>query len=125
MILRLERDKPSELTRKLVRSSWGAVLDTGSTGDLQLPNSLFEQLNPTPWGIVDSVLANSEVIQEEVFIVDCPFDGETIAAEATFTPNEEILWNRLASFPSLGDRFSRWFGNTSACRLVTVFHAST
>jgi predicted aspartyl protease len=68
-----------------------AVIDTGFTGDLQLPGDLFESLNPTFRGKVESVLANGEIIEKDIFLVDFAFDNQIIVAESSFGTSEVIL----------------------------------
>ena len=42
-------------------------------------------------GHLESALAAGQTIVEENFIVEFPFDGETLEIEATFAPGDEIL----------------------------------
>ncbi len=70
---------------------WKATIDTGFNGDLELPLELEYAVNPRYFGIGKSLLAGNQVIQEDQFIVDFPFDGETVRALATFVDSDGIL----------------------------------
>lgn len=70
---------------------WTAVIDTGFNGDLELPASLRSALSPRFIGRTRSFLAGGKYVDEDSFLVDFPFDGATIRAEATFVPQADIL----------------------------------
>ncbi len=70
---------------------WTATIDTGFNGDLELPETLRETLNPQYIGEVTSVLASGQTIEEELYRINFPFDGKMISAEATFVVGSEIL----------------------------------
>ena len=70
---------------------WPAVIDTGFNGDLELPEVLRSGVNPRYWAESFSELAAGQHIVEELFLVDFPFDGESIQAETTFARVAEIL----------------------------------
>jgi hypothetical protein len=70
---------------------WTAVIDTGFNGDLELPAALRRSLSPRFIGRSRSYLAGGKYIDEDSFLVDFPFDGRVIRAEATFVPQGEIL----------------------------------
>jgi predicted aspartyl protease len=70
---------------------WRAIIDTGFNGELELPDSLRQHLNPQFVGRVTSLLAANQRIEEDVFLVDFPFDGRTFRVQATFVNGEEIL----------------------------------
>jgi hypothetical protein len=42
-------------------------------------------------GRVVSLLAANQKIEEDLFLVDFPFDGRTVRVEATFVASNEIL----------------------------------
>ena len=42
-------------------------------------------------GHLESALAAGQTILEENYVVEFPFDGETLEIEATFAPGDEIL----------------------------------
>ena len=67
-------------------SDWPATIDTGFNGDLELPEALRMAVNPRFTGQIVSSLAGGQVIEEDAFVVDFPFDGEMILATATFVP---------------------------------------
>jgi clan AA aspartic protease len=68
-----------------------AVIDTGFNGDLELPEDLLPHVNARYIGRMTSALAAGHRVEEDVYLVDFPFDGETVHAEATFVKNGEIL----------------------------------
>ncbi len=70
---------------------WLATIDTGFNGDLELPEALRPSVNPRPLGRLRSFLAGGQTVDEECFLVDFPFDGDVIAANATFVAGAEIL----------------------------------
>lgn len=71
--------------------SWTAVIDTGFNGDLELPESLRRRLHPRFLIIARSLLAGGMVVDEPLFQVAFPFDGQIMEAEATFVEGTEIL----------------------------------
>ena len=75
----------------IANQNWEATIDTGFNGDLELPESLRNSLNTRYVGRVTSALAGGQTIEESVYLVDFPFDGVVIQAEATFVANSEIL----------------------------------
>ena len=77
---------------------WTATIDTGFNGDLELPETLRETLNPQYIGEVTSVLASGQTIEEELYRINFPFDGKMISAEATFVVvvgSEILIGTRL------------------------------
>ena len=70
---------------------WQAIIDTGFNGELELPERLRWHANTQFVGRVVSILATNQQIEEDVFLVDFPFDGRTVRAEATFVDGDEIL----------------------------------
>lgn len=70
---------------------WSATIDTGFNGDLELPEVLRNVLKPQYVGRVTSSLAGGQTIEEDVYLVDFPFDGEVVQARATFVVGSEIL----------------------------------
>ena len=79
------------ITLPIGSQNWRAIIDTGFNGDLELPESLRHSLNARYVGQVTSALAGGQTIEESVYLVDFPFDGKVIQAEATFVANHEIL----------------------------------
>ena len=67
------------------------IIDTGFNGDLELPNDLRDSLNARYVGRVTSALAGGQILEEDVYVVEFPFDGRTIQAEATFVSGSHIL----------------------------------
>jgi predicted aspartyl protease len=71
--------------------AYRAVTDTGFNGDLELPESLRDKLNAR-WAAKSLArLAGGVSIIEDVYLVDFPFDGRTVEAEASFVKGDEIL----------------------------------
>jgi predicted aspartyl protease len=62
---------------------WPGFIDTGFNGDVELPEALRESLNARFIGRISSLLASGQHIEQDVYLVDFPFDGETVRAEAT------------------------------------------
>jgi predicted aspartyl protease len=71
--------------------TWQGIIDTGFNGDLELPEALRATVRPRFIGRISSALAGGQRIEEDVYLVDSPFDGRTIHAETTFVPGNEIL----------------------------------
>ncbi len=70
---------------------WSAIVDSGFNGDLELPDELRSHVDAEEFGPIESALAGGQVLTEEAFLVDFPFDGRTVRALATFVPGHEIL----------------------------------
>lgn len=79
------------ITLSVAGQEWTATIDTGFNGDLELPEALRNVLNPQYVGKVTSALAGGQTIEEDVYLVDFPFDGDIIQARATFVIGSEIL----------------------------------
>ena len=71
---------------------WAATIDTGFNGDLELPEVLRPSVNIVGYiGLLEFALAGGQTIEEDVYLVDFPFDGEVIEAEVTFVADSQIL----------------------------------
>lgn len=70
---------------------WSATIDTGFNGDLELPEVLRNVLDPEYVGRLTSSLAGGQTIEEDVYLVDFPFDDQIIQARATFVVDSDIL----------------------------------
>ena len=70
---------------------WLAIVDTGFNGDLELPDKLRGTLNEQPVGRLRSALAGGQLIEEDAYLVDFPFDNRIIQAVATFAPGSQLL----------------------------------
>ncbi len=68
-----------------------AIIDTGFNGDLELPASLQPGLLGRYVGRVTSSLAAGQIIEEDLYLVEFPFDGQTMRAEASFVSGAEML----------------------------------
>ncbi|MBM3238570.1 hypothetical protein FJZ31_19925 [Candidatus Poribacteria bacterium] len=70
---------------------WPAIIDTGFNGDVELPDTLRPFVNARLVGKVYWLLGGGQNVEEDKYLVDFPFDGQTVVAEATFAPGVEIL----------------------------------
>jgi len=70
---------------------WSAIIDTGFNGEVELPERLRSRVNAQFVGRATSLLAANQRIEEDVFLVDFPFDGRMVRAQATFVDGDEIL----------------------------------
>lgn len=70
---------------------WSAVIDTGFNGDLELPLRLKSRLRARYVGRLESILAGGQRVEEDAYMVEFPFDGEALQADATFVAGDEIL----------------------------------
>src|SRR5262245_38548062 len=96
----VDTDGLPSLLLNVAGQDWKAILDTGFNGDLELPDPLRASVNPGLSGQSVSELAGGQTVVEELYLVDFPFDGQTIRAEATFSTATEILlgMHLLASY---------------------------
>lgn len=76
---------------QIAGNRWVAIIDTGFNGELELPQDLRSHLNAQFVGRVASLLAANQRIEEDVYLVDFPFDGEMRRVQATFVDGQEIL----------------------------------
>jgi predicted aspartyl protease len=79
------------ITLSIASQDWLAIIDTGFNGDLELPEDLRNALTARYVGRVTSALAGGQTIEEDVYVVEFPFDGQLVHAEATFVPSFQIL----------------------------------
>ena len=79
------------ITLSIAGQDWPAIIDTGFNGDLELPDALRDVRNARYVGRVNSTLAGGQSVKEDMYLVDFPFDGQTIQAEATFVSGPHIL----------------------------------
>ncbi|MSP41397.1 MAG: hypothetical protein EXR70_23160 [Deltaproteobacteria bacterium] len=70
---------------------WPATIDTGFNGDLELPDALREPLDAHFVGRATAALAGGQSVEEDPYLVDFPFDGRIVQAEATFVTGSGIL----------------------------------
>ena len=75
----------------LAGTKWIAILDTGFSGDLELPLALADHFQGIPSGPQTFILASGLAVTDETYIIDFPFDGHIVSAEAAFNPVTEIL----------------------------------
>lgn len=79
------------ITLSIAGQDWPAMIDTGFNGDLELPDALQNIVRARHVGRVTSLLAGNQSIEEDVYLVEFPFDGQLIQAEATFVSGSQIL----------------------------------
>jgi predicted aspartyl protease len=79
------------ITLEVAGESWPAIIDTGFNGDVELPDTLRSNVNAVYVGRVTSALASGQSIEEDVYLIDFPFDGKQVRAQATFVSGTEIL----------------------------------
>jgi len=70
---------------------WNAIIDTGFNGYLELPFDLSSHVHPQFYNRALSILAANQTIEEDNYLVDFPFDGQIVAAVATFSEGNGIL----------------------------------
>ena len=70
---------------------WPATIDTGFNGDLELPDVLREPLHARFVGRTTVALAGGQSVEEDLYLVDFPFDGRIVQVEATFVSGSRIL----------------------------------
>ena len=76
----------------IANQEWLATIDTGFNGDLELPEALLTSVNIVGYiGPTQFVLAGGQTLVETVYLVEFPFDGKVIEAEATFVADSQIL----------------------------------
>ncbi|MCS6859572.1 MAG: hypothetical protein NZT92_04535 [Abditibacteriales bacterium] len=88
---RVTSDDVPVITLVVAGQTWAVIIDMGFNGDLELPVVLRAFLNARFAGRVRSLLAAGQSIVEDRYLVDFPFDGQTVVAVATFVPGDEIL----------------------------------
>jgi len=71
--------------------TWTATIDTGFNGDLELPEALRPFVKPRFLAPTEWLLAGGQRTIEDTYEVEFSFDGEILAAEATFVPDDSIL----------------------------------
>src|SRR5260370_5672161 len=79
------------ITVSIGSEQWCGVIDTGFNGDLELPQQLRPVLKARFIGRTRFLLAAGQESIEDLFLVDFPFDGRTVLAEATFTNSSTLL----------------------------------
>lgn len=79
------------ITVEVAGQEWSAIIDTGFNGDLELPEMLRGKLNDQPAGRLRSALAGGQIIEEDAYSVEFPFDTHILHATATFVPDSQIL----------------------------------
>ena len=70
---------------------WQGTIDTGFNGQLELPEQLRGHVNAQLVGRTTSLLAANRRIEEDLYLVDFPFDGRIFRAQATFSDSATLL----------------------------------
>jgi predicted aspartyl protease len=70
---------------------WHSTIDTGFNGQLELPEQLRSHVNAQLVGRATSLLAANQRIEEDLYLVDFPFDGRVVRAQATFSNSTTLL----------------------------------
>ena len=99
------------ITLTVAGQLWTAIVDTGFNGDLELPERLRGLLNARHVGRVMSALAGGQIIEEDAFQIEFPFDGQLLVAK---TPDGKplALWaNYACHCTTLGGDFNRICGD--------------
>ena len=63
----------------------------GFNSDLELPDALRDPLNAQFVGRATAALAGGQSVEEDLYLVNFPFDGQVVQAEATFVSGNRIL----------------------------------
>jgi predicted aspartyl protease len=79
------------ITLPIAGRDWRATIDTGFNGDLELPEALREPVKAQFVGRATAALAGGQSVEEDLYLVDSPFDGQRVQAEATFVTGSRIL----------------------------------
>jgi predicted aspartyl protease len=79
------------ITLPIAGRDWPATIDTGFNGDLELPDTLRGPLNAQFVGRATAALAGGQSVEEDLYLVDFPFDGRIVQAEATFVSGNRLL----------------------------------
>lgn len=87
----ITKDGVPAIAMEIGGQTWQAVIDTGFNGELERPRRLRSQVNAQFVGLAVSLLAANQRIEEDVFLVEGPFDGRTVRVQATFVDGDEIL----------------------------------
>jgi tetratricopeptide (TPR) repeat protein len=84
-------DGVPQLLLTVAGQSWPAIIDTGFNGELELPDQLHQAVNARFIGRIHVALGGGQHVEEDVYLVDFPCDGETLLAEATFSLGDSPL----------------------------------
>jgi predicted aspartyl protease len=71
------------LRLNIAGTEWIAIIDTGFSGDLELPQALAQYFQGTPSGQQEFALASGILVMDDMFVIDFPFDGETLPAHVS------------------------------------------
>ena len=74
---------------------WIAVIDTGFNGHLVLPQSLADLFPGSFYAETEIVLGDGQIVVEELFTIDFPFDGVIRSIQTSFVDTNEILIGTL------------------------------
>ena len=79
------------ITLRIASRDWIAIIDTGFNGDLELPYALGPAVQARYLTRIRSALAAGQIVEEDAYQVQFPFDDALVSAEATFTQDDTIL----------------------------------
>lgn len=74
---------------------WIAVIDTGFNGHLVLPLSLADLFPGSFYAETEIVLGDGQIVVEDLFTIDFPFDGNMVSIQASFADTSELLVGTL------------------------------
>jgi predicted aspartyl protease len=72
-------------------TDWSAVIDTGFSGDLELPDTLRGMFPERPDLPIIFLLGAGQAIMQQSYRIDFPFDGQTVEAITTYARRLDIL----------------------------------
>ena len=84
-------DGVPQLLLTVAGQPWPAIIDTGFNGELELPDHLRRAVNAQFIGRIHVALGGGQHIEEDIYLVDFPLDGEMLRAETTFVSGQVIL----------------------------------
>jgi predicted aspartyl protease len=79
------------LHMNLAGHDWIAIIHTGFNGDLELPDVLAAHFGGIPSGQERSMLADGTIVVDELFMIDFPFDNQSVKARVSYAPARYIL----------------------------------
>lgn len=88
---RVDRLGRPVLTRSIAGRDWTALIDTGFNGELDLPEELARHFPGLIWGQAEVTITGGRKMTEDTFVIDFPFDGDTVAARTVYNPTDEIV----------------------------------
>jgi predicted aspartyl protease len=87
----IEEDGGPVVVVNVAATYWQTIIDTAFNGDLELPTTLLPLVNARFLFRTNFILAAGQTADEDLYLVDFPFDGQIYQAEATFVVRDDIL----------------------------------